>query len=66
MNISALGKMNWLRLAARKRDELIATAVARVYYKVKDVLPLGLAILARKSQVATEINVLLTVRDLIK
>jgi len=37
LNILALGKMNWLRLAALKRDELIVTAVARVYYKVKDV-----------------------------
>ena len=58
-----LGKMNRLRLAARKRDELIVAAAARDCFN-KVVLPFGLAILARKSQVATKINALFPVREL--
>ena len=55
--------MNRLRLAARKRDELIVAAAVRDCLN-KVVSPFGLAILARKSQVATKRNALIPVRNL--
>jgi len=55
--------VNRLRLAARKRDELIVAQAARDCFN-KVVLPFGSAILARKSQVATKINALFSVKEL--
>jgi len=55
--------MNWLRLAAPKRDELIVTKQHETAL-TKSFHPFGLAILARKSQVATKRDALITAREL--
>jgi len=39
LNIFDLGKVNWLRLAARKRDELIVAVAARVCLNEKTFHP---------------------------